>query len=161
MDLQTRLVELKQRFDASFAEPPPAAAGEYEDVLVIGLGSEQYRVRLREIEGMYPERPLTEVPSHAPHLLGVSDFRGELVAVYDLAALLGYPRAERTRYLLRSSLRTVGFAFERFLGHARLLKQHTGNVADSLEAHAQSIIDIAKLVDTLEQQAASAASGEA
>lgn len=145
-DLHARLVELKQRFDASFAAPPPTAAGEREDVLMIALGGEPYRIRLREIEGMYLERAITALPSRAQHLLGVSDFHGELVAVYDFAALLGYPRGSRARYLLRSADASVAFAFERFLGHARV-SAHEG-------AHAQSIIDIAKLVQKLASAAA-------
>ena len=148
-DLQARLVELKRRFDASFAAPPPTAAGEREDVLMIALGGEPYRVRLREIEGMYLERAIAAVPSRAQHLLGVSDFHGELVAVYDLAALLGYARGSRARYLLRSAQASVAFAFERFLGHTRS-GAHEG-------VHAQSMIDLAKLVEKL----TSAASGEA
>lgn len=151
-DLQARLIELKQRFDASFAAPPPAAAGEHEDVLMIALGGEPYRVRLREIEGMYLERAIAAVPSRAQHLLGVSDFHGELVAVYDLAALLGYPGGSRARYLLRSAHASVAFAFERFLGHTRSTK-HEG----SFGAQAHSMIDLAKLVEKL----TSAASGEA
>lgn len=151
-DLQLRLDELRQRFDSGFAAPPPTAAGEHEDVLLIALGPDTYRVRLSEIAGMYVDRSITALPSRASHLLGVSDFRGELVAVYDLAALLGYPRAERRRYLLRSGRGAVGFAFERFLGHARVPKG---------EASAQSIIDLLELVGELERTAAGAAAKEA
>lgn len=151
-DLQLRLDALRSHFDAGFAAPPRAAADEHEDVLLIALGPDAYRVRLSDIAGMYLERSITPLPSRAPHLLGVSDFRGELVAVYDLAALLGYPRAERRRYLLRSARGAVGFAFERFLGHARVPKA---------VAAAQSIIDLHELVGELERTAAGAASKEA
>jgi purine-binding chemotaxis protein CheW len=156
-DLRARLALLRERFDGSFADPPPSAAGEYEDLLGIALGSEQYRVRLREVEGLYLDRAVTPVPSALPHLLGVSDFRGELVAVYDLAALLGYPRAERTRYLLRSARQSVAFAFERFLGHLRLTAAEPGVG----HGHAQTIIDLTGLVERLEQQVAGVVAGEA
>jgi hypothetical protein len=151
-ELQRRLAELRQGFDSGFAAAPPEAAGEYEDMLLIPLGAETYRVRLRDIAGMYLDRSITALPSRAPHLLGVSDFRGELVAVYDLASLLGYPRSERRRYLLRGAHQAVGFAFERFLGHARVLRG-----AES----GQSIIDLDQLVGELERSAAGAAAKEA
>jgi purine-binding chemotaxis protein CheW len=154
-DLLARLALLRERFDSGFAEPPPSAAVEYEDLLGIALGAEQYRVRLREVEGLYLDRAVTPVPSALPHLLGVSDFRGELVAVYDLAALLGYPRAARTRYLLRSTRQAVAFAFERFLGHLRLTASELG------QAQVQTIIDLTGLVERLEEQVASAVAGEA
>ena len=156
-DLRVRLELLRERFDSSFADPPPSAAGEYEDLLGLALGSEQYRVRLREVEGLYLDRAITPVPSALPHLLGISDFRGELVAVYDLAALLGYPHATRPRYLLRGAQQSVAFAFERFLGHVRLTAAERGHA----HAHAQNIIDITGLVERLEQQVASAVAGEA
>lgn len=154
-DLRARLSELKQRFDTAFADPPPSAAEELEDLLVIALGSERYLLRLREIEGLYLDRAITPVPSPLPDLLGVTDFRGELVAVYDLGALLGYPRTPVTRYLARMPSRGVGFAFARFEGHLRLAKQHR-----ELEAHAQAIVDLPGLVDRLEQQAARMSAGE-
>lgn len=159
-DLRGRLEQLRQRFDSSFADPPPTAAREYEDLLGIALGSEQFRVRLREVEGLYLDRAVTPVPSALPHLLGVSDFRGELVAVYDLAALLGYPRAARTRYMLRSARQSVAFAFERFLGHSRH-SQPTAAAPSARDGHAQTLIDLTGLVEKLEQQVASVSAGEA
>lgn len=154
-DLSARLSQLKLRFDSAFAEPPPAAAEEFEDLLVIALGSERYLLRLREIEGLYLDRAITPVPSPLPDLLGVTDFRGELVAVYDLGALLGYPRAQGGRYLARMPRRGVGFAFAHFEGHLRLTKQRR-----ELEARAQAIVDLRGLVDRLEQQAARMSAGE-
>lgn len=154
-DLRARLDELKLRFDTAFAEPPPGAAESFEDLLVIALAGERYLLRLREIEGLYLDRAITRVPSPLPDLLGVTDFRGELVAVYDLGALLGYPRAQAARYLARMPGRGVGFAFARFEGHLRLTRQRR-----ELEAHAQTIVDLPGLVDRLEQQAARMSAGE-
>jgi purine-binding chemotaxis protein CheW len=154
-DLRVRLSELKQRFDAAFADPPPSAADEPEDLLVIAVSSERYLLRLREIEGLYLDRAITPVPSPLADLLGVTDFRGELVAVYDLGALLGYPRTQATRYLARMPNRGVGFAFEHFEGHLRFAKQ-----GGELETHVQAIVDLPGLVDRLEQQAARMSAGE-
>jgi chemotaxis signal transduction protein len=169
-DLELRLQELRQRFDAGFAEPPPMAAEKFEDLLAIRLGAEQYLLRLREVETLCLERAVTPVPSRVPHVLGVADFRGELVAVYDLAALLGYPAAQRARYLLRSSQRPVAFAVEHLEGHVRLTLHSLSQVPSTrarpgreqtLAAHAASIIDLTGLVSKLEEQAGRASSEEA
>jgi purine-binding chemotaxis protein CheW len=154
-DLSARLSDLRRRFDAAFADPPPSAAEDFEDLLVIAVGDERYLLRLREIEGLYLDRAITPVPSPLPDLLGVTDFRGELVAVYDLGALLGYPRTQSARYLARMPSRGVGFAFARFEGHLRFAKQ-----GRELETHVQAIVDLPGLVDRLEQQAARTSAGE-
>ena len=163
-DLRARLGELKQRFDTAFVDPPPSAADDFEDLILIAVGSERYLLRLREIEGLYLDRAITPVPSPLPDLLGVTDFRGELVAVYDLGALLGYPPSEAARYLARMPSRGVGFAFARFEGHLRLSKTRQGSSPNQptreLEARAQSIVDLPGIVDRLEQQAARMSAGE-
>jgi chemotaxis signal transduction protein len=124
-DRRARVSELKQRFEIAFSEPPPRprAQDDAEDLLALSLDSERYMLRLREVEGLYLDRTITPVPGAAAPQLGLADFRGERVKVYDLAALLGYPPIAQPRYLVRFASRPIGFAFERFEGHVRLSKR--------------------------------------
>ena len=154
-DLEARLALLKQRFDSAFSAPPPPLAAEaVESLLALAVGAERHFLRLRDIEGLYLERTLTSVPSRAPHMLGVTDFRGELVAVFDLAALLTGARCTRPRYLVRSSQRPVAFAFEHFQGHVRVGRQSSQDVA----AAPRSTIELP--VARLERELAGNAAGE-
>jgi chemotaxis signal transduction protein len=143
-DLHTHLAQLKQRFDGAFAAPPEAAPAPHEDLLAVRFGGERHCLRLREIDGMFLERAITPLPSSSPHVLGAADFRGELVAVYDLSTLLGGARAVQPRYLVRSRQRQLAFAFERFDGHLRV---------QQAQATAHAIIDLNALVARLERGA--------
>ena len=159
-DLQARLGMLKQRFDQAFAAPPqPAAASDLENLLAVELAGVRYHLRLREIEGLYQGRAIAAVPSRSPHLLGVADFRGELVAVFDLSALLGGAPAVSPRYLVRCAQHAVGFAFERFDGHVRVSRQapESAHAAHAL----QSILDLPSLVRRLETELTNTQSEEA
>jgi chemotaxis signal transduction protein len=165
-DLQARVAMLKQRFDETFAEPPrPAGASDLENLLAVELTGVRYYLRLSAIEGLYQNRVIAPVPSHSPHLLGVADFRGELVAVFDLGALLGGPRSTQHRYLVRSAQRAVGFAFDRFEGHVRVSRKGQAPLESSEgqpAAHVlQSIIDLPTLVERLEREQGNVTSGEA
>jgi purine-binding chemotaxis protein CheW len=155
--LSGRLDELKSQFDAAFAALPAARATEFEDLLSIAIGPERYMVRLSQVAGLYLDCAITALPSAMPHLLGVSEFRGELVAVYDLAAVLGYPRADRARFLLRAVHGSVAFAFDRFVGHVRLSQDMVAPQTTSQRGHARvagatlPLIDLVALVAGLEE----------
>jgi purine-binding chemotaxis protein CheW len=118
--LRSRLGDLRAGFDRSFARVQNAVADEHEDFLAIGVGNDSYAVRVRELAGLHAARAVTRLPSPLPDLLGIAGFRGVLVAVYDLAATLGYERAESARWLILASDAPVSFVFARFEGHLRV-----------------------------------------
>jgi purine-binding chemotaxis protein CheW len=77
-------------------------------------------VRLDELGGLFVDRPITPLPSPVPQLLGVAGFRGAVVPVYDLAALLGHRRAGSPRWMvLTSGADAVALAFDSVAGHLR------------------------------------------
>lgn len=88
--LQARLRGLREEFDAAFARPRAEPAAPGEDFLLIRVSGEPYALRLREVVALDSDRAITPVPSEAPGLLGVAGLRGALVAVFDLAQLLGH-----------------------------------------------------------------------
>lgn len=115
--LQSRLVELRQSFDRAFAEPH--AEGRVEarlELLAIRIGRDPYALRLSQIAAIEADRTITHVPSDHPELLGIAGLRGAVVAVFDLAGLLGAPRPDVLRWLVLAKGAPVALAFSAFDG---------------------------------------------
>jgi len=116
--LRAKLDALRDGFDLSFSEPLPVRADAPEDLLAIEIAGHAYALRARELHGLYVDRAIMPVPDAPQDLLGVAAVRGELVAVYDLAALLGYPRGTSPRFLALGNA-ALAFAFGTLHGHVR------------------------------------------
>jgi purine-binding chemotaxis protein CheW len=100
-ELTRRLTALRQSFDESFAAPPPPHKTAGKVLLAIRTAGVQLAIRLEELAGVHPCRKIIPLPDKAGGLLGLAGLRGNLLAVYDLATLLGSPSAEtRLRWLL-------------------------------------------------------------
>ncbi|WP_437682437.1 chemotaxis protein CheW [Sorangium sp. So ce131] len=87
--LARRLAELQQAFDASFARSAEACPEEAARALAIRAGGRRLVVRIEELAAVEPYRRTAPLAGGPPGLLGLAGLRGRLVAVYDLAALLG------------------------------------------------------------------------
>lgn len=118
-ELERRLAELRAAFDGGFALAPSPPRAAEEELLAIQVGGDVYAVRLREIGGLEPGRAVTPVPSASPACLGLAAVRNELVAVFDLALLLGYASADKPRFLLLARGAASGFACAALIGHVR------------------------------------------
>jgi purine-binding chemotaxis protein CheW len=88
---------------AHLARDPAAAPETGIDIMLFRLGSEQFAVEMSVLRATQPARSLTPVPSTPPHIAGVLNVRGEIVAVLHLAAVLGLassPTDEQSYILL-------------------------------------------------------------
>lgn len=112
-----RAADLRREFDRAFAEAPRARAGSMVDLLAIQVRGTPYALRLSQVSGLFVARRVTPVPSPVPELLGIADFRGALVPVYDLGALLGERVQVGQRWLVVAAEAPVAFAFDAFDGH--------------------------------------------
>jgi chemotaxis signal transduction protein len=110
--------ELRRAFDRSFAEPPGEELARLEDLLAIRIGGDPFAIRLRDVGGLFADKAITAMPSPLAELVGVAGFRGGVVPVYDLRALLGYPASEPTRWLVLVT--PIALAFDHFEGHLRV-----------------------------------------
>jgi chemotaxis signal transduction protein len=111
---------LRRLFDESFTAPAASTSEPLEDFLAIRVGSDPYAFRLSEIAGLHVGVKIVPVPSPAAQLLGIVGIRGTMAAIYDLAALLRYPPAINSRWLvLARGPQPVGFAFETFESHLK------------------------------------------
>ncbi|MFI5910236.1 chemotaxis protein CheW [Dactylosporangium sp. NPDC051541] len=122
--LERRLAELRDEFDRSFADPPRSAVAGHDDLLAIRAGGVRYALRLTQAAGLFPDRPVTRLPGPLSALLGVAGFRGAIVPVYDLAAVLGTggtPLDGGPRWLvLAAGTPPVALAFAELDGHLRI-----------------------------------------
>jgi purine-binding chemotaxis protein CheW len=120
-----KAAELRLAFDRAFAEPTKIQTDTREALLAIRVGAEPYAIRLSEISGLYADRKITPVPGSAASLLGIAGFRGAIVPVYRLRALLGVaePASDNgaaPRWLVIAAAAPVALAFEGFDGQRRV-----------------------------------------
>jgi chemotaxis signal transduction protein len=113
---------LRSDFDGSFAVPPRDAATDGVDLLAVRVGERALAFRLSEIATIAAGRRLTETPSSNPELLGLVGVRGALVAVLDLAAMLGeQTRSEAPRWVaLCQGDDQLALGFDMLEGHLRV-----------------------------------------
>lgn len=57
--------------------------------LVFSVAEERYALPLSCVTSVQPEGPITRVPGASPYIRGITNLRGSLLAVVDLAGLLG------------------------------------------------------------------------
>lgn len=164
--LRARLHALRSAFDQSFARSrqPPETDG--TDFLLIRVAGEPYAVRLTEVAALEADRAITPVPSEAPALLGVAGLRGALVAVFDLAQLLGHSSAgsagqrvqstaASSRWLVLVQRSLVAMAFAEFEGQRRLSPDALATAVEAGQQH--EMVRVAGLTRPIVQLAALAA----
>lgn len=115
-----RVTELRDAFDRSFAQAPSTEAAAVENLLAIRVGADPYVLRMTEVSGLFADKKITRLPSPVSELSGIAGFRGAVLPVYDLAVLLGYPRATSPRWLVVIAVTPVALAFDSFDGYLNL-----------------------------------------
>ena len=118
--LSRQAASLRRAFDGAFAEPARPLLARTTDLLAIRLGGDPWAVPLAEVAGLYAGKRITPLPGGPPSLLGIAGFRGAVVAVYDLPALIGLAPLSAPRWLLVAAGRRVAFAFAELEGHVRV-----------------------------------------
>jgi chemotaxis signal transduction protein len=115
-----RAVELRLAFDRSFAEPVRVDTAIKQELLAIRVGAELYAIRLSEITGLFVDKKVTRIPGGDAALLGIVSFRGAMVPVYSLPAMLGHSCAQIPRWQVVAAAAPVAFAFESFEAQLRV-----------------------------------------
>jgi chemotaxis signal transduction protein len=151
--------ELRRAFDASFAVLGDAGAA-HVDLLAVTIAGHPHAIRLSEIAGMFVGRTIARTPTRRVELLGLAGFRGAIVPVFDLAMLLGLPRASSPRWIAIASQARVGLAFDAFDGHRRVApselatnKEHGGDTAVVMDGdRIRPIVQFASIIARLERK---------
>ncbi len=120
--IAARAVELRLAFDRTFAEPILLDTASKEELLAVRVDTQAFAIRLSEISGLFADKKITPVPGSHAALLGIAGFRGAIVPVYDLQALLGRAAAANPRWLVIAAAAPVALAFEAFEGQLRVAR---------------------------------------
>lgn len=161
-DAATRAEQLREEFEASFANAPAVKRDERRDLLAIRVGRGAFALHLADVKGLFLDKPITSLPTPISELLGIASFRGGLVAVYDLRALLGFETTGSARGLVLVSHRgkLVGLAFDALEGHRRELPEAFAPAEDrhvrevlKTETDARAIVDVASVLAAIEGRA--------
>jgi len=110
---------LRTAFDSAFAAAAQTQDSVRRELIAITLGGGLYALDLGDVAGIYSNKKITRIPSHAAGLLGIAGFRGVILPVYDLAVLIGLAPLEKPRWLAVASKTGVAVAFDAFDGHLR------------------------------------------
>lgn len=152
--LSGRAAKLRCAFDRSFAEKPSGEVAAFADLLAVRVAGDPFAIRLRDVAGLFADKSVTAMPSPVAELVGVAGFRGEVVPVYDLRALLGYAPGEASRWLLLVTTpslpgvppRPVALAFEHFEGHLRVgLDDIVAEASRAGTGHAGEVVRVSGL----------------
>ena len=161
--LEERLLGFRHAFYRAFAVAPVTTRGTFEDLLAIRVSGDPYALRVRDITGLVVSRKIVPLPSRRSELLGIAGIRGSLVAVYSLAALLGYAAdAKPTSWLaLAGASSPVGLGFEDFEGFLRVrsgdvyaapstegARPHVGEVV-RVEHQSRRVVDVPATLEAL------------
>jgi purine-binding chemotaxis protein CheW len=146
-----RVTELREAFDRSFAQRPSTEAAAVENLLAIRVGADPYVLRMTEVSGLFADKKITRLPSAVSELSGIAGFRGAVLPVYDLAMLLGYPRAASPRWLVVIALAPVALAFDSFDGYLNMRDAAIVPEArpEERERHVREVVQTVDLVRPL------------
>jgi len=146
-----RVTELREAFDRSFAQAPSTEAAAVENLLAIKVGADPYVLRMTEVSGLFADKKVTRLPSPVSELSGIAGFRGAVLPVYDLAMLLGYPRAASPRWLVVIAVTPVALAFDSFDGYLNVREASIAPEArtEERERHVREVVQTVDLVRPL------------
>lgn len=164
---EDRAASLREAFDLSFSRTPAVHAEAAENLLTIRIGGDRYALRLSSVSGLIAGKRISWVPTSVPELLGIAGFRGTVQPVYDLAMLLGHPRATSPRWIVLTQPESIGLAFEGFDGFVSVTPESVvarardGSGASRLHVNAfmesgrtYPIVDVASVIASIARKTA-------
>ncbi|MCI4566631.1 chemotaxis protein CheW [Lysobacter sp. CFH 32150] len=128
--LNETAIALRREFDLSFAAAWRTEAEAPQNLLAVRVGGDPYAIRVDEVGGLFVDRRVVPVPTSIFEFLGLAGFRGQVAPVYDLAALLGYPRQAAPRWLVLVRFsHPVALAFDVFDAHLAVTPERVVSLA--------------------------------
>jgi purine-binding chemotaxis protein CheW len=127
----------------------------------VRVGSELYALPVAQVLEVGEMRDLTVAPGASPATLGICNLRGDLLAVFDLATVLGLSRSEAPQRILvaeRAGTR-AGFAVDDVTDVNELPEADQETDGELLASAALidgslvGVIDVDRLFDSLERAA--------
>ena len=100
LDVDERVLALRRAFDQSFARGLDDHSEEQRDFLSFCFERQLFALPISELSAVEKRRKLVRLPAAPQACRGLAGVRGKLVAVYDLAALLGFLPSAELRWLV-------------------------------------------------------------
>jgi chemotaxis signal transduction protein len=155
--------QLRQDFDAAFAEAPVARDDRLQRVTAIATADALLAVAVESLSGVHRLPSIVRLPGAHPSVAGLATIEGAFVPVFGLAAILGQTDdLAACRWLALCHGRRIGLAFVRFDGvaNARLPEAASARrqplasriLVDGIE---RTLIDIAPIVERIASATAS------
>lgn len=108
---------LRRQFDESFQVKVENVGITLANYLLLRVGELRYAASMREVRLLQSRCHITDLPSADERLLGLTTARGQLIAVYDLAASLGHARSVRAPWMMIVQGTSLAFAFDALERH--------------------------------------------
>ena len=106
-------LEMRTAFDTSFAEPVQEGAAQRQPVMQIRVGTRMFAVRVLDTLGIARAGRIIAFPTRIREMLGLAGIDGNLVPVFDLAALLNVTGTGNPAFVLLVGCDVpVGLAFD-------------------------------------------------
>ena len=106
-------------------------------------------LRIRELRGLFSSRKVAPLPGAKRELLGMAGIRGRVVAVYDLAALLGVPEAGVGKWLaLCGAQEDLGFSIPEVESHVKVMERAIvqATATDRAHTHVPEVVRVGEAV---------------
>jgi chemotaxis signal transduction protein len=108
-----KALELREAFDAAFAAPPAGPRAGRVELLAIRVDGQAYALRLTDVAALLADRRIARLPGASPGLAGLAGHRDEVIAVFDLRALLGLGTSRPARFVAQLARDpTLGVCFD-------------------------------------------------
>lgn len=144
---------LRDNFDRTFGRPHAAADGGRTDLLGLSLRGDPHAIRLSDISYVTSNRVITPIPTRSIALLGIAGLRGAIVPVFDLGALVGYPRLPDPRWfaVVEREGSAVGLAFDTLLGLVRAPAGSSVKEVVEVEGQVWPLLEVAAMYERIDR----------
>ena len=139
--------DLRQAFDASFADPHPAAPGAQLGLLLVTVADTPYAIALDQVSAIHVDLRIGLVPSSERTLVGLATVRNVIVPVHDLAVALGMrPQAADARWVVVTAAEPArAWAFDRLEAQVRIDAAARSGGSVEVAGQARRLLDLEEL----------------
>ena len=143
----TEAGKLRADFDGSFAVAPEGSP-DLARFIAVRLGAAAYVVPLSELRSIARLTTVTPAPSSRRELIGIVPVRGAVLAVFDLAPLLGHPPQPSPRWLVTVRDR-IAFAVDHVEGYVAVPRASITAGVVGLADGTRPILRLLQIADSL------------
>jgi purine-binding chemotaxis protein CheW len=143
----TEAGKLRAEFDGAFAVAPEGAP-DLARFIAVRLGAAAYVVPLSDLRSIARLTTVTPAPSSRRELIGLVPVRGAVLAVFDLALLVGHPPQPSPRWLVTVRDR-LAFAVDHVDGYLAVPRASITAEVVAVAGGTRPILRLLQIADSL------------